>query len=259
MKKITAIFKKDVKTILLSPSGLVMISLFSVACGLFLVADLLDLSAVSAQLAGHPEDPFAIPVGFNEAVIAPFFVNASLVLSLIIPIFASRLFSEEKRSGAFELLFAYPVSDSAVVCAKFLTAAFGILLLMASSMVDFLIVYFKTYHFEIPVLTSAYLGIFLAALLISGVSMAIASRTANAALGSILSFSVLILWWGSGWFGDFLAPHFNHWLKSVWIVDHLRDFSRGVLNTSTIAFYLIGILFFFFACVLSLESRNWKR
>ena len=48
-------------------------------------------------------------------------------------------------------------------------------------------------------------------------------------------------------------------LRQVNVTDHLVGwFSRGLVDTSQIVFYVGGCLFFLFLTVKSLESRKWR-
>ena len=108
MRTILAIFKKDLKTNVLAPSSFFIFALFALLGGFFFFANLMDYESLStAQTSNLP--------GFAEAVFSPLIVNAVLVLLFLIPVITMRSFVEERKSGALELLFTYPVSDFEIV------------------------------------------------------------------------------------------------------------------------------------------------
>ena len=259
MRGMFAILKKELRTNLFSFPTFVLASLFLLASGLFFTANVIDLSTVSKQLLEHPEESFSVPVHFNQAVILPFFLNAGLIFILILPLVAARSFSEEKRQWTFELLFTYPVSDFAIVSAKFLAlCAFSVLLILPT-LIYFLFYYFLKFHFNFYVLGSAYLGLFLVAILLSSIGMLVSSLTESQIMSTAVSFFLFVSLWIMGWVTDLLFPQASSWVNEFWIVAHLREFSRGVIDTAALSYYLIAAAFFLFVTLLSLESRSWKR
>src|SRR3989338_1445053 len=147
MRGMFALVKRELRTNVFSFSTWMLASLFLLASGLFFTANILDLSTVSKTLLAHPEESFPVPVNFSQAVTAPFFMNVGLIFILILPLLTARSFSEEKKQGTFELLFTYPVSDSAIVGAKFFALLVSSAILILPTLVYFLLYYFFKFHF----------------------------------------------------------------------------------------------------------------
>ncbi len=58
----------------------------------------------------------------DQADLAPFFGYLPWVLLLLVPALTMRLWAEDRRSGAIELLLTLPVTATQAVCGKFLAA-----------------------------------------------------------------------------------------------------------------------------------------
>ena len=259
MKPILAIFKKDLKTYLGSFSAFFLLGIFALVSGLFFIANLLDFHSISLELSRHPRESVSMPVTFNQAVVVPFFMNVSLVLLLIVPVVTMRSFSEERKLGTFELLFTYPVTDFQIVLGKFCALVAYLSLFFVPSVANFCFLYWTKFHFQIFVLLSAYLGLFLVALALTSIGMLFSSLTENQTVSAIFSFLIFVLWWFSGLVGEWFFAKSFFFVKEMWLVEHLRDFTRGIVDTRHVTFYLIVTAFFFFTTLLSIETRSWKR
>jgi ABC-2 type transport system permease protein len=66
----------------------------------------------------------------------------------------------------------------------------------------------------------------------------------------LLSFLARALTSASEFVGDILGY--------ISMFDHMEDFSRGIVDTRHVAFYLTTALFFLFLTYRVVESRRWK-
>ena len=116
-----------------------------------------------------------------------------------------------------------------------------------------------------PVL-SGYLGMFLLGSFLLSVGCFTSSLTDNQLLASLGAMLFNIGWLSAV---PMLAPLLGSagtesyvgrvLLQQVNVADHLGNwFARGLVDTSQIAFYLGGSLFFLFLTVKFLESRKWR-
>lgn len=108
MKGFPAIFKRELRGYLSTPTAYVFLTAFLFAANLWTFRN------------GFFE--------MNEASLRLFFVNMPLLMVLFAPALAMRLWSEERRSHTMELLFSLPVTVRGAVLGKF-AAAWTVLLL----------------------------------------------------------------------------------------------------------------------------------
>jgi len=116
-----------------------------------------------------------------------------------------------------------------------------------------------------PVL-SGYLGLFLLGALLLAVGCFCSSLTDNlllAALSAMLFSSALLA--GPMILQPLLQSSEPNWpwvetlVEQINVYDHLNNwFSRGLIDSSQVVFYVAGTFFFLFLTVKSLESRKWR-
>lgn len=187
-----------------------------------------------------------------------------LILLLATPVVTMRTFAQERSSGTFETLMTTPVGDLQVVLAKF-TGAMLFYLLMWLPLVACIAVV-RTFSNDVSVLSAAavastFLGIFLLGGLYISLGCFASSMTRSQIIAAIVSFaagiSLFLLSFLSyalagtpGWAAR-IAAHFA-------LIEHMRDFSRGVVDTRPIVLYLSLTALFLFFTWKAVESRRWK-
>jgi len=256
---ILAIFYKELRSNFYSFSLYLVFALFALVTGFFFFANLADFSALSNQFLERSSDSPNILMNFTQAVITPFFMNVCLVLLLIAPLVTMRTFAEEKKQGTFELLFTYPVSDLQIVTAKFLALLVFLFFLLVPAGICFSVFFNIKGGVDIPIFLVAFTGIFLFGCMLFSLGMLMSSVTDSQLMSAVSTFLIVLLMWVVGWVSEWVSPGLSRWMNEFWVVKHMRDFTKGVLDSNYIAFYVIATGFFFTATVLSLEARTWKR
>jgi len=187
-----------------------------------------------------------------------------LILLLASPVITMRTFAHEKFTGTFETLMTTPISDLQVVLAKF-AGALVFYLIMWSPLVACL---FIVRHFtndpgtvDLGTLGSTFLGItllgavymsigcFASALSRSQIVAAMIALALGVTL-YLLSFISTVLTEQEGW----MVKVFNH----ISLMEHMRDFARGVVDVRPLVFYVSTTVLFLFLTLKAVESRRWK-
>jgi ABC-2 type transport system permease protein len=205
-------------------------------------------------------------VAFNAPLTEVFYNSYSfwLVMLLATPVITMRLFALEKFTGTFEALMTTPVSDLEVVLAKFSAALVFYLVIWLPMLACLHIVHAYTQPgepFEWWPTASTYLGILLLGSLFLAMgclaSAVTRSQIIAATIGFVLGTSLFLLGFltfgvtsGSGWLAH-LAPYIS-------VIQHMRDFARGVVDTRPVVFYVSGTVLFLFLTLKAVESRRWK-
>jgi ABC-2 type transport system permease protein len=168
-----------------------------------------------------------------------------------------RTYSEEKRSGTIELLLTSPVTDFQIIMGKFLgvLALYGVMLLVTVVHIGVLFVYGSP---EWQSILSGYLGLFLLGATFLAVGLFISSTTKNQIVAGVLTFAVLLLLWISSWFGESAPPTVQSVLRYLSVVEHLDDFSKGVVDTSHLVYYVSFIAFALFLTAKSVDTERWR-
>ena len=72
------------------------------------------------------------------------------------------------------------------------------------------------------------------------------------------TFAVFLLLWVINWMADSTGPMTREVLTYLSITGHFEDFSRGVLDTKHIVYYLSFIAFGLFLTAKSVDSERWR-
>ena len=177
---------------------------------------------------------------------------------IVAPLLTMRTFSEEKRTGTIEFLLTAPVTDMQVVVAKFLGAWIAYILLWASTVVFFLLMRTVTKFDWGPVFTG-YLGTWLLGGALIALGVLASSLTRNQVIAAVLSFVALLLLFSIGILDVFIKdPQASKLVHYFSLMDHLRDFSKGILDTRPITFYLCVTAICLFLTGRVISNPRWR-
>ena len=258
MSKIIAIADRDLKSWLNTFSFYLLAVFFLGVTGYFFWSGLSYFSLVSFQAASNPSLEIR-GLNLTEGVLSVFLANLSALLLLLIPILTMRSFSEEKKQGTLELLFTYPVSDLQIVLGKFFGLLSVFALLILPTVFYFLLAQIIGAKFEISSLITGYLGLFLVSASFMALGIFTSSLTEHQAVSAGIGFVIILFFWIVGWVADWSSPALAGIFRELSLVEHFRDFARGIIDTRDIAFFILFIVFFLFATLCALEVRTWKR
>lgn len=255
MRQIIAVFKKELLVAFLSPIFYAATFIFLLISGYFFYSNTAYFNLISLQAASNPM--LSERLNLSDMVVQPFFSDFSIILLLMLPLITMRLYSEERKMGTIELLFTYPISDFATLTGKF-TAAMAVLLIMLAGTVPYLIILEWFGTLEWGFVFSGYLGI----LLLGGAYIALgiftSSLTENQLVAAVLSFGALLLIWVFSWSKAVAGPLLGGFLTYISIITHLDSFTRGLIDTRDVIFYLSFIFFWLFLTLRFLNSRYWR-
>ena len=254
MGNILAIAQKELKSYFASPIAYIVIGFFALVFGYFFYALLLFFDRQSMQMAGL--GGAAQPVNVNEQMIRPVFQNAMVILLFVLPMITMRTYSEEKRSGTIELLLTSPLTDFQIIVGKFL-GAMGLYAAMLGVTLIHMAILFAVGDPEwLPVLTT-YLGMLLMGGCFISVGLLISSLTKNQIVAAMATFVVFLMLWIINWVAAFF-PTGQAVLNYLSITDHLDDFTRGIIDTRHLVYYLSFMAFGLFLTSRSVDTERWR-
>ena len=76
--------------------------------------------------------------------------------------------------------------------------------------------------------------------------------------GRHATFVVFLMLWVINWIGTFVGPTAQAILNQLSLTDHFDDFSRGVIDTKHLVFYLSFISLGLFLTAKSVDSERWR-
>ena len=187
-----------------------------------------------------------------------------LVLLVVSPLITMRSFALEKSSGTYETLMTTPVGDAQVVMAKFTGALVFHLLLWLPLLGCVLVVRYYSNDptaFDAGTVGSTYLGIFLLGCVYMSMGIFASAITRSQIIAAMFSFAVGI----TLFMFSFLSTAFvsqTGWeaqlVSYLGLMEHMRDFAAGVVDSRPVVLYLTLTIFFLFLSWKTVESRRWK-
>jgi len=172
-----------------------------------------------------------------------------------VPVIAMRLFPEERRSGTIESLLTAPVSEFEVVFGKFLGALGFFLTLWAPTLLY--IVFIRAYTRVDPgPAASGYLGVALLAAYFVAVATFASTLTKNQILAAVLAFGMLIPIFAVGLFESSVGTKLGDWLSYFNLWEHTNEFSRGIVDSRRVVYYLSGTALFLYLATVSLAAKK---
>ena len=254
MRNMMAIAHKELRSYFASPIAYIVIGFFALLYGIFFVA-ILRFFIQNSMQAGLMTGAQAMNV--NQQLIRPLLQNVTVVVLFMLPMVTMRTYAEEKRSGTIELLLTSPVTDLEIVLGKFLGAMALYCAMLGVTLFHLAVLYLYGRPEWKPILTS-YLGLLLFGGCFISVGLFISSLSKNQIVAGAVTFSVFLLLWVITWIGSFAGPTGDKLATYLSIVDHFDDFTKGVIDTSHLIYYLSFITFGLFLTTKSVESERWR-
>ena len=250
MSNVLAIARKELSSYFASPIAYVVIGFFALMFGFFYYSLLLYFDRQSLQAAGQA-------VNVNEQFLRPVFLNATVIFLFVLPLVTMRTYSEEKRSGTIELLLTAPLTDLQIILGKFLGAMGLYTAMLAITLVHVgLLFVFGNPEWR-PVATT-YLGLLLMGGCFVSIGLLISSLTKNQIVAGMITFGVFLMLWVINWIASFMGPTTQQVLNYLSITDHLDDFTKGIIDTKHLVYYVSFITFGLFLTAKSVDSERWR-
>jgi ABC-2 type transport system permease protein len=261
MKGLYAVYRKEMNHYFVSPIAYIIGGVFLMLAGFFFTRVLssvmeqaLEMGMQSMQFGGGAS------IDVPSVTVRYFFGVLSSILLFLTPMLTMGVYAEERKRGTIELLMTSPVTDTEIVLGKFLASLtlLGILLLptVCYSLFTF-------FHSEPAapwrVLLCAYLGALLLGSVLLALGSLFSSLTENQIIAAVLTFGVFLILWVIDFGSRGSSGGIGAVVQYLSVVRHYDDFTRGVLDTSNVVYYVSLLLLSLFLTVRSLDSMRWRR
>jgi ABC-2 type transport system permease protein len=177
-----------------------------------------------------------------------------------VPVVTMRLIAEEKRAGTLEMLITLPVKDSDVILGKYI-GALGLVLTVVVATLVYPIVMFKWPWNLGPLdwgpVKAGYFGLVLFAAAAVAIGLLITALTESQSIAFFITFFVLAVLWFVGSVADSLGGALGNVLSYVSFQTRLESFSRGVVDTRDVAYFLSVTALALVVAFRALERRKW--
>jgi len=250
-----ALMKKELRLYFTTPVAYGVVFCFLLITGYFFYSIFAFYTMASMQAAMNPQ--MAREMNVTDSVLRPLFSNMSVILLLLMPLVTMRLFAEERRSGTIELLLTYPVRDGAVLLGKYFAALMLYASMLALTLLyPAIVMYFARVEWG-PLLTG-YVGLLLMGATFIAVGIAVSSFFENQIMAGTVTFVTLLMFWVIGWSAEAAGGVWKTILSQLSIIEHYDSFSKGILDTKDVIYYLNFTILALFIGLKSLEARRWK-
>lgn len=262
MRIVWTIAARELRSYLSSPIAWTVITLFLLIFGGFFWLFLADFASASTEIYQYMGNPayegLLSEITIEGWVLRPLFGNTQVLFLLLVPALTMRLFSEEKKQGTYEFLLTSPLTVAQLVAGKYLAALamIGILLLCSA-------VFPATLYLvgspETPTILTGYLGLLLLGGAFAAVGTFASSITENQIIAAVLTFATLLAFWLISWAADVVGGGTAELMTSISFLHHFNDFTKGVLDTRHLVYFLSFIGFFLLLAGRAVEAVRWKR
>jgi ABC-2 type transport system permease protein len=237
------ICKKEISQFFSSLTGYIAVILFLLINGMFLF--LLQDSNI---------------FDFGYASLDKFFELAPWVFIFLVPAVAMRSFSDEFRTGTFEILKTKPVTSLQIVLGKY----FSVILVVIIALIPTLLYVFtiKTLSVTGAIdkggIAGSYLGLIFLSAVFSAISICCGSFTSNAIVSFLISaFMCLVLYFGFNAISSIsvFSGNADYYIEMLGIDFHYQSISRGVVDSRDLTYFLSLIVLSIFITQKKLKSK----
>lgn len=208
---------------------------------------------------------FLVQGGFwqiDQASMGRMFEFLPWVLSLlVVPLITMRALAEERRQGTIELLITLPVRDSEVILGKYFAALFMCVMLLAVTLFYPIVMFVKPWHLgslDWGPVWAGYLGLFLLSAASVAVGMLFSSITESQIIAFFLTMGTLLLLYVAGNVVETVPGAMGEVIAFVSMQTRFFPFSRGLVDTRAIIYFLSIAVMCLLVAFRSLESRKWS-
>jgi len=240
-------YKKEISGFFSNLTGYMVIIVFLLANSLLLWV--LNISNMNILANGY-------------ATLESLFGLSPWIFLFLIPAITMRMFAEENKSRTLELLLTRPMTDLAIILAKY----FATISLILFSLLPTLVWFWSVSRLGSPqgnidtgATWGSYAGLLFLAGIYSAVGIFVSATTDNQIISFILSV-ILCFFLYTGF--DAIASvgllgTVGELMLNLGISEHYRSMSRGVLDTRDMIYFLSVIVVFILFARHVLQRRNW--
>ena len=240
MKRAPVIARRELSGYFYSPIAYVAMALFLLATGFSFIEDFQP-----GQIAG----------------MRSIFERMVWFLVFVIPVLSMGLMSQEWSTGTIESLMTAPVGETDVIFGKFLgSLSFFAVLLSPTLLYVALLGIYSRPTLDVGPIVSGYLGILLVGAMFIAIGLFCSALTRSQVVAAVGSAAILfVITLVPKWASEKAAlPTFWRNVSDQLVFRRYSDFSRGIVDSGHLVFFLAATAVFLFLSVKVLESRRWK-
>jgi ABC-2 type transport system permease protein len=262
MRNFWAILKKELHALFTSPIAYVVLAVFFAVTGFFfyIITSNIIMYASQQMLRAQQYGGAAPPIDVTTMVVNSYFGVLSTILLFMVPMITMGVFAEEKKRGTIEFLFTSPLKNSQLIAGKFGAVALMLAVMLIPTVLNLVLLYIYSDPTPslAPILTG-YLGAFLLGSTLLAVGLFVSSLTENQIVAAVLTWGIFIVLWVIDALAGMGTTTGGLILGYVSVLNHYDDFTRGILDTQNLVFYLSLVLLGLYLTSVSLNSVKWRQ
>jgi len=237
--------RKELQSLFASPMGWIILALLMLAFGSFYLQGVNNYFEVMSGSI-RPAERVGVTIFVGQTV----YGIASFLMLFAVPLLSMGLISGERKSQTLPFLFSAPISLTEIVVGKFLG-----LIIFLGILVVYILIMLSTLNIwsdiDFGYLLSNSLGLILLAASFSALGIYFSSLTSQPIVAAILSFIALFALMG---LDKFFGSQPDHWFGYISLMKHFQSFSRGVIDSKDIIYFILFITTFLVLTIRRLDS-----
>jgi ABC-2 type transport system permease protein len=260
MRSFYAIYRKEMGHYFVSPIAYVVIAAFVLITAVLFSVDLnYEMTQAMRQQMQGMQYGMPTNVDVPSAVLREFFGLFSTLVLFLAPMMTMGVFADERKRGTMELLMTSPISETQIVLGKFFASLTLFAIMLAPTLVY--VIFLFAHSDPAPpwkILAGGYAGILLLGGSLLALGSFVSSLTENQIIAAVLTFLAILLIWLLN-IGQSLSGWVGSTLSYLSLISHYEDFTRGIVDTSSLIYYFSFMALFIFLTVRSVDSMRWRR
>lgn len=194
----------------------------------------------------------------NTTSMSYVFLSMLMIVMLVIPIITMKSFSEERKQKTDQALLTAPISLTEMVLGKF----FGAFLLYCICNAIYVLYAVILSFYAAPdwaVFLTTMLGMLLMGGALIAIDLFISALTESQVIAAVVSIGIgLLIYMLDSLSNVFNVDWLTNFLRNISFDAHFTNFINGIINLSSVVFFLSVITVFLFLCVRVFEKRRWS-
>ncbi len=232
-----AIFRKEMRNYFLTPIGYIFMSPFLAMSAMYFISSI---------------------TYYQTAEVDYILGNINVICLFIVPILTMQLFSEERNKKTDQLLITAPVNISSIVLGKYLAAFCVFAITLAVSLI-YPVILFIIGKPVLSEVVGSYIGFILIWAVFIAIGVFISSLTESQVISAIITFMVLLgLYSIDSWTASVTQPVIKTVISWISVFGRYTDFRIGILNLSSVVYYISFIFVMLFLTARNIEKRRYS-
>lgn len=233
-----AIYKREMKAFFTSPIAYIYLAIFYVISAVYFVGNNIMGATTDMSYA---------------------FLGIFMIIMLFIPLLTMRLMSDEKKQKTDQGLLTAPVNLAEIVMGKFFAAATVFIIGMAIYIPYVMVLYSLAGTLPWATVIGNFVGLLLVGTSFISIGLFVSSLTEIQIVAAIISLLINFLLYMIDVFASSVTiVPLKKAMVAVGFYNRYTEFTQGILNITSIVFFISVIFIFNFLTVRVLERRRWS-